>query len=274
MKMFGLNVVKAGIFIFLLPVLLSGQMFSMEDLPVEKMELGFRYLHPDLKGEDGLSLLSGVYDFSIRIPLSSGLNIVGSIPYSVLAGDLVDDSEGCVGNIYVGLQLRLNSRPGNYFFASMGAFLPTAPDNKPDPITSALFTNYLQIQKFFPDMVTIYGNLAYHHLKEGDFIFGGEFGPNLMIPTEEDADVELLVHYALTAGYRWKYVDLKVEFQGLGIITEEELDTEDRYIHDLAFGVYWNRGKIRPGVFYKIYLKEYLRDVVTGVIGLKVDFTL
>ena len=274
MKMLRMKSVMAGIFLFLLPLVVSSQMFLLEDLPMNKMKIGLRYLRPDYKGEDGLSLLSGVYDFSLSIPLSSKLNIVGSIPFAALGGDRADDWEGSIGNIYVGLQQRLNSSPVNYFYASLGAFLPTMPDDKAGPAIFNLFSEYYHLQKFFPNELTIYGNLAYHHIKEKDFILGGEIGPNIMIPTKDGGDVEIFIHYALSAGYRLDYVDCKVELLGLGIITEDVDEDEDRFIHDLAFGVYWNRGKVRPGVFYKIYLNESLRESISGVIGLKLEVIL
>ena len=279
MKLLSRKRVMAGIFIFLLPLIVSGEMFLLEDLPMDKTKLGFRFLRPDFKGDDGLSLLSGAYDFFLSIPLSSKLNIVGSIPFAALGNDILDDTEGSsgnksFGNIYIGLQQRLNSSPVNYFSASLGAFLPTMPENKIGPALIGLFSDFYQFFKFYPNTLTIYGNLAYHHAKEKDVILGGEIGPNIMIPTKKDGDTELYLHYALTAGYRLDYVDFKVELLGLGIITEDMAEDEDRFVHDLAFGVHWNRGKVRPGVFYKIPLNKSVRDIISGVLGLKLEVVL
>jgi len=274
MKVIRMKSMIAGIFIFLLPLVVSGQMFLLQDLPTDKTKLGFHYLRPDFKWGTGISLLSGVYDFSLSIPISSKLSFVGSIPFATLGADWEEDTEGCIGDIYIGIQKRLKSSPDNYFSGSLGIFLPTMPEDKEGPLFVSIYSDYYQLQKYFPQVLTIYGNLAYHHIKENDFIFGGEFGPNVMIPTKGGGDMELYIHYALTAGYRLNYVDLRVELRGFGIITEEVDDFGDRFLHDLAFGIHVNRGRIRPGAFYKIYLKESMREYINGVFGLKVEVIL
>jgi hypothetical protein len=272
-KMSRMKSVMAGIFIFLLPFIVSGQMFFFQDLPVDKTKLGFRYLRPDFKDVEGLSILSGVYDFSVSIPVSPKLNIVGSVPFAAIGADDTE-TESSIGNIYVGLQHRLNSGAEKFFSASLGVFLPTAPEDKPGPMFMGIFTNYYELQKYFPNVLTISGNVAYHRIKSNDFIFGVELGPNIFIPTKDDGETEVYIHYGLTAGYRFNTVDLKAELVGIGIITEDVDEFGDRFINDLAFGVHWNRGAFRPGVFYKISLKKDIRDFVRGAFGIKLDVIL
>lgn len=159
-------------------------------------------------------------------------------------------------------------------FLSLGAFLPTMPIGKYGPVLIGTSSDYIRFQKYLPRVLTVYGNLAFHYIKDKGFIFGWEIGPNFMIPTEGDGEFEAYIHYALAAGYRLKSVDLKAELRGLGIITEDVEIFKDRFFHDLAFGVQWHRGKIRPGVFYIIYLKKPWSDNISGVTGLRVDVIL
>lgn len=273
MKMLITKSVMAGIFIFLLSFFVSGQVFLFQDLPTDKTKLGFRYLRPDLEEDVNLSFLSGVYDFSASIPVSPKLNVVGSIPFATLS---VEGSEGesSIGDIYIGLQQRLNSGPGKFFSVSMGVFLPTMSEDKFGPVLIGIYTNYYEFQKYLPNVLTIYGNLAYHRIKSNDFIFGVEIGPNILIPTKNGGEAEVYVHYGLTAGYRFNYVDLKAELVGIGIITEDVDDFGDRFINDLAFGIQLNRGSFRPGIFYKISLKKDVRDIIRGAFGIKLDVIL
>lgn len=274
MKTFRMKPVTAGIFIFLLPLIVSAQGFLLKDLPVDKTTLGFRFLHPSFKNVEGLSLFTGAYDFSVRIPMGSKLNIVGSLPFASISGDEIESESG-LGNIYVGLQYRLGSSAEKGFNLSMGAFLPTAPDDKPSAAVTGLYSNYLQLGKFLPNLLTITGNLGYHRIHSNGWMFGLELGPDILIPTkDEGGEEELFIHYGLSAGYRINAFDIKVEWAGIGIITEDAEDFGDRFVNMLAFGVVWNGSTIRPGIFYNIYLKKELRELVRGVIGIRVDVML
>jgi hypothetical protein len=264
----------AGIFIFLLPLIVSAQSFLLKDLPVDKTTLGFRFLHPSFKDVEGLSFFSGVYDFSVRIPMGSKLNIVGSLPFATASGDDIESESG-LGNIYVGLQGRLGSTAEKGFNLSIGAFLPTASEDKPSAAVIGITTNYLQLTKFLPNVLTITGNMAYHRIHSNGWMFGLELGPEIWIPTKgEEGEEEVYIHYGLSAGYRINAFDIKVEWAGIGIITEDVEDFGDRFINMLAFGVVWNRSAFRPGIFYKIYLKKDLRELVRGVIGIRLNVVL
>ncbi|UCH98170.1 MAG: transporter [Candidatus Aminicenantes bacterium] len=273
MKMFRMKSVAAGIFIFLLPFIVSAQWFLLQDSPTDKTKLGFRYLRPDFKGDVSLSFLSGVYDLSVSIPTGSRLNIVGVFPFASM-GVEGDESESGIGNIYIGLQHRLKSTVEKGISLSLGVFLPTMSEDKLAVCLIGIFTNYYEFQKYMPNVLTIYGNLAYHHIKSEGLMLGLEIGPKLAIPTKNGGDAELYAHYGLSGGYRTGGIAFKAELAGIAVITEEVDDFGDRFIHSLAFGLQWVRGSIRPGIFYKIYLKEEMKDIVSGVLGIKLDVLL
>lgn len=274
MKMFRMKSVFAGIFIVLLPFIVFGQTFFLENIPSSRTKLGFRYLRPEFKEAD-LSGLSGVYEFSLGIPVGSRLNLVGSLPLSIV-NITGAENEGSIGNIYVGLQSRLKSSRQNVFSLSLGVFLPTMSEENVDAGFVGIFSNYYEFQKFIPNTWTVYGNLAYHRIKPYGFIYSFEVGPNIMIPTENDygEETEVYIHYGISLGYRLDYIDIKAEWTGIGIVTAKVDSFDDRFVHALTFGIFWNRSFLRPGVFYKIYLKEELRETVSGVLGLRLDIML
>jgi hypothetical protein len=152
-------------------------------------------------------------------------------------------------------------------------FIPTASDKEDKWTLSALsvLTNNHELQKYLPDMLTLHGNIAYHSMKSEGAIFGIEGGPCLFVPTEDDGDSELLVQYGLMGGARVQDFAIFAELLGLAIVTEGDMEFGDRFDHDLTFGLQWLRG---PGVFYKLYLDEDYRDVVDGVVGIKLEVSL
>jgi hypothetical protein len=272
MKVHLFKTVIAGLFIGLLFTSISAQNLLFQTMPKEKPQLGLRFMRPNFEGDDDLSILSGTYDLYFNIPVSPKLNLVGSLPFATFSFK-GEDSESGIGNIYVGIQTRQMSGTGDNSSLSMGIFLPTAKDDF-SLMFLGLYSNYYEIQKYIPDMLTVYGNYSYYKNQPRGAIFSVEIGPSLFIPTEDDGDVELFAHYGISAGFNLTNVTLSAELEGLAIISEDINDFEDRFTHSLTFGARWTRSNIRPGIYYQIYLKEDLRDDVDGVLGIKVDVDL
>ncbi len=274
MKTFQKKSIIAGIFIFFLTFFISAQSFILENPSTDKTSFGFRYLRPFFEGSSELSFLSGVYDFSVSIPVGSKMNIVGSIPFVTMGGELTETESG-IGNIYIGVQHRMKSTVGKGMTLSFGAFLPTTSEDKQWAAMFGILTNYVELQKYFPNLLIIHGNVAYRFSQSNGLMYGLEIGPYLMIPTKgEGSEMELFLHYGLSCGYRMKDFVLRAEFAGIGIITEKDIDFSDRFFHALTFGVLWYHGSIRPGIFYKLYLNKDLSDSVSGVLGIKLEVVL
>ena len=274
MKMFHKKSIIAGIFIFQLTFLVSAQSFILENPPIDKTRFRLRYLRPFYKGGSDLSFLSGVYDLSVSIPVGSKMNIVGSIPFVTMGNEGIETESG-IGNIYIGLQHRLKSTAEKGMTLSFGAFLSTTSEDKYSVPLLGMSTNYFELQKYFSNLLAIYGNVAYHRHQSNGLMYGLEIGPYLMIPTKgEGSEMELFLHYGLSCGYRIKDFVLKAEFAGVGIVTEDIDNLGDRFVHSLTFGVLWGRGSIKPGIFYKLYLNKELSESINGVLGIKVEVVL
>jgi hypothetical protein len=144
------------------------------------------------------------------------------------------------------------------------------------PFFMGVYSDYFEFHKFFPKVLTIYGNLSYHVFNAEGLLLNAEIGPNLLIPTESDdgSDTELLLHYGLATGFRFNPITFKIELAGHFFVTGESENFEDRFIHLLAIGAQWNRGWIRPGIFYQLFLKKGLSDMISGVIGIKLEIDL
>jgi len=272
MRNYFIKTVIAGVFIGLLFTSISAQNFLFQTMPKNKSQLGLRFMRPNFEWDTDLSLLSGTYDLYFNIPVGPRINLIGSLPFTTFSAK-DEDSESGIGNIYVGIQTKPISESGNNSNISAGIFLPTATDEFA-PMFLGLYSNYYEIQKYFSDMLTVYGNYSFSMNHSRGAIFGLEIGPNLFIPTKDDGDVELFAHYGIFGGFKLTSVMFSVELEGLAIISEDMEEFEDRFVHSLAFGAQWIGSNIRPGIFYEIYLKEDFRDVVDGVLGIKVDVSL
>lgn len=273
--------VITGIIVFLFPLIAAAESFILEDSPGNKTKLSLRFLHPDFKEPGDLTFFSGVYDFSVRIPLGDKLNIVGTLPFSTMRAG--GESESGIGNIYMGIQYSLKSTAETKAHVSLGVFLPTVPKDKPSIGIMGVFSNYCQFPKYLPEIVTIYGNAAYHRILSKGFMFGLEVGPYVIISTSSDYEgdielyddeTELFLHYGISCGFLAKYVALTAEFGGVMIVSEDADDFSDRVFNVLTIGAQWNRGSIRPCIFYKFYLEKYMRESMNGVLGIKVDIIL
>jgi hypothetical protein len=234
-------------------------------------------MRPNFDWDVDLSLLSGTYDLYLNIPASSRINLVGSLPFTTFSAK-DGESESGIGNIYVSFQTRQATGFGNKSSLSLGIFLPTAKDES-SPMFLGVYSDYYEIQKYFPDMLTIYGNYAYFKTQPRGAIFGLEFGPNLFIPTEDDVfedDAELFAHYGVFGGFKLTSLTFSAELEGMVWISEseEEIDSDDRFTHSLAFGAQWIGSNVKPGIYYQIFLDEDFRDLVDGVLGIKVDVDL
>lgn len=280
MKMFRFKQMLTGIIIFLLPLIVLSQSFILQDPPSSNPKMTFKYFRPHFKGLDNpLSVLSGLYDFNVSIPVNDRINIIGSVPFAAIGGEDFVESESTLANISAGIQYRFGYTDQRATAVTLSITAPTASENKIIPLLLGMMSDYYEVPKFFPNVLTINGNLSHHIFRTNGFLLNMEIGPYLMIPTKSDnnstlEDTELFVHYGVSVGYRLNPITLNVELAGLGIITEDMDNFEDRFDHMLAFGVQWNRGSVRPGLYYQLFLDKDMNDTVNGVLGLKLEIDL
>lgn len=263
-----------GLLMNLLFSAVSAQTFLFQDFPLSGPQLGMRYLRPFYEGGEELSFISGVYDFSFNVPISSKVNWVGSIPFSHFAFKYGFD-ESDVQNIYCGLQIRHRYMRGQNSSFSLGVFLPTASNDKYMASSAALFANVYQLPKYRPNMWTLYGNFTYRSFKREGPIWGFEAGPDYLIPKKNSGEKsELYMHYGLTAGFRATQLAVLAEFASTGLVSGNAGHFGERFNHAVTLGAQWIGSGVRPGVFYKLYLDKDLSDFIDGVLGIKLDVIL
>lgn len=267
------KLIIAGMFVFLVPFILPAQSFLLENWPSPRSGVTLQYYRPNFKDQQNLTSLSGIYTFTLSIPMRNRLNLVGTIPYGSLSYGGPFRETGS-GNIYLGLQYRLRASRKTGITMSTGVFLPTLRDNGSAIGYTGFFTNYFQFPAFYLKHLTFYGNFALRRIIGNDFMVGIEAGPYVAIPTEKSAGdkTDVFLHYGLFSAYRFfEQFTFKVELAGVGIISREAGSLNDRFVHELAFGILWNSGVFRPGIFYKIFLDKEFRDEFGGVFGVRLE---
>jgi len=266
-----------GFFSLLLLKTAFAQTFNLQSIPTNKSNFSLRFIHPKMKTITDLSTFSGVYEFSLNIPVSSKLNFVSSIPY-ITANYELDYGffkhkfdEGGAGNIFIGLQTNKEEINEKKSIVSFGLFLPSADENIS---LFGVYSDYCNFGKYFPNVLTLYFNYAYHNLKPNGFRFGIEVSPNILIPTKDTGmESELYLRYGISTGYKAQQFLFNLELLGIAIISEDIETFEDRFVHSLNFGSAWIVDNIVPKIFYKIYLKDEISEIIDGVLGIGISIS-
>jgi hypothetical protein len=256
---------------------LVAQTFLFQSQAENRTKVGLRFLRPNFAGNSNLSTFSGTYDLWVNAPVGgSRLNLVGAVPFNAFSADATDsEGESGIGNIYLGAQARLGNSTDMGMNISLGVYLPTASEKKEDAHFLGLLTNFHELQRSLPEVLTIYGNFAYHYRQINRGMFGFEIGPQLLVPTGElSGDAELFGHYGFAGGFPLANVTFFAEVLGVFIISEDVEDFSDRFNYSLALGAQLTAARVRPGLFYALPMEQNFFAPTDGTLGLKVEFAL
>ena len=275
------------IFLLILPIIASAQWFMMEEWFGEKPRITLKFLHPNLVPiyyqdynlERDISIINGIYDLSINVPVKFGksrFNFEASFPLvsnnkSNIFFDL--EKNTLMGNLYLGLQWKLPKKKRTA--VSIGAYFPTATNNRWQTYWFALHTDWVGFAKYQAYRFILTAN--YHsYLRLGKFDIGYEVGPATFFETENSGymDPVLYIHYGLFGMFRAGIVTFRAELAGFEILAGEKNSNIDIFTNNIALGVRFGRGSIRPSIFYMRNLREKRREDVKDVIGFQLQFLL
>jgi len=254
------------------------QTMYFKNIPSDEAQIGLRFLHPNFEFPESQSALSGIFELSLNIPVSEKLNIIGELPFincnvKYDHSYYIDDfTESGLGNIFIGLQTQPAEMTQSFSILTFGLFLPTVDEKV---ALWGVFSNYYESSKYYPNSLGVYFNYARHKIFDNGINLGLELGPDFRIPTKEKSgDTELFLHYGLKAGYSIEQFNMSAEFVGTAIITEDYDNFSDRLMNAISFGAAWKEKLVTPQLFYSVYLKDSMSDIVGGVLGLKVTVSL
>lgn len=90
-------------------------------------------------------------------------------------------------------------------------------------------------------------------------------------PMNEDASLS----YGIGGSYSKSHVSITGEVIGILNMTTDEVDSfKDRYINAANFGAFYTKGAFKPGIFYSIYMEEEYRDMASGILGIKLSYSI
>jgi hypothetical protein len=272
------SLIVAGILWLLLSAFLNAQTFLMEPVPETHLKAGVLYLRPDYAADVNqtirMSTLSGSYDFYARIPMLKGLNAVVSMPVIVKASDGESIASG-IGNFYFGLRTRADSIANNYSVFSVGLYLPTATSKRPVEFIG-VFANFYKPQKALSDVLTLNGNFLYFKKQHRGIYLGFEIGPQVFIPVKSGGgSTNLLGHYGISTGYRFRNLAIGGEILGLANLTDSFNSFGERFDHSVAIGAQLVEYPIRPALFYQVVISdqntELAQDILKGVVAMRLE---
>jgi len=258
--------------------IISAQALNLKTIPSDKAQFDVRFEKPFFSNLTSLSTFSGVYQFSLNIPISSKLNLISDIPYMYSGYKIVNSYRNTeltvngFGNIFIGLQTNeqiINSRKST---VSFGVFLPTV---KNELGFNGLFTNYYDFQKYKLNSWGLYFNYAYYKFSNNGFNYGIEIGPNISIQkNSRKSTIDVYMHFGINTGYKVDKFLLNVEFLSIANITQNVSNFGDRFVNLLDFGAQWEGARITPKLFYKIYLGDDMRAIVDSILGVGISVSI
>ncbi|MCK9212702.1 MAG: hypothetical protein M0P61_17880 [Ignavibacteriaceae bacterium] len=256
------------------------QTLNLQAIPNEKTQIGISFDKPSYGSVVKTSTLSGIYQLFIDVPISSKFNLLSNFPvinisteYDLGYGGRKYKYEASgAGNIFVGLQTHPPVVENGRSITTFGIFLPTADEKV---ASSGIFINNYDMQKYWTNSLGLYFNYAYQRTSDYGIGFTLEFGPNFMIPTKGNgATSELFLHYGFDLGYQVDKLMMNVEILGTAFLSEEANNFEDRFNHALSFGAHWKGTTFTPKIFYRVYLRKEMRDMIDGVLGLGITASI
>jgi hypothetical protein len=256
----------------------AAQTFYLDQPPQERSVVGIRALKPlfDNQIDDQFSTFTSSSDIYFSLYFNDQISLRLEIPYThvgLAEGYSSSDSDDGIGNLYIGVQKWTNPKPNNRLVYSVGIRPPTASDENVGAASVGYITDLYHIGRALPNIWTIEGSSAYHRIPtaENDYLFSLEAGPTALFPTQ-NGDPELLVHYGGAFGSRINHLLLSAELSGLFLITQHVPDFGDRFDHQFAVGITMIGYPVKPQVFYQFPLDSGARDILDGLVGLRLEY--
>ncbi len=230
---------------------------------------------PFFEGDENFTFPSLAFNIYGRYSVSEKVTLVADLPFAYssfsFSGFGADESENnfVAGNMYLGAEIASNDKS---FTTELGIRIPTATDDNIGS-TVLVFSNYDRTESYVSDFMDIGARGNYFLSLEENLQLRLRGGANLLIFTggEEDIDSELLADYAGQFIYSSGVVNAKFGISGQAIITESDLDFDERVVNSLGLAVDFDLNGFTPGVGVKLPLDQDVREIIDAV--LSVNFT-
>jgi hypothetical protein len=272
--------------------ILLSQSFYLQSTPGYDYQIGMCVIHPFLIKEYDQSIAEGNYDLYCNLSLNHELSFVSSIPIIYYSGD--PNKNVGFGNIYLGVQTQYKKFINRGSVFSLGITLPTStgelyyfnkrylrdyyypydpkiymPENLSIYDVGQL-TNFYDVEKYLPGVVSAYGNYAYH-AKLKYLLLGAEAGIKY---SQRKETVAFFMHQGCMIGVYYKIVSFQVEFTNIIVVFNDLYKLDSPFIPALTIGTQIFNKMIRPGIFYTMNINRSISDFSKGSLGIRLDFSI
>jgi hypothetical protein len=267
--------------------------------PSDDHTMSLSYMHPNLNHIDErvMTTWSGAYSFDFSLPISRHVNIEFSVPFASGRSLLyhfsydgsfveINGSEFALGNLYVGVQMQSTAMAEQNMSFALGARFGTADNEKANALAIAGVADFLNYQRYYAKAWSLYFNFSQGSNPLNRLVFGYEMGLDLifkdrpvfyMIDTQTSTRTEVgssidsdsWVHYGFHISGRDGPFLLRTELAGVFLLSEPHLSITERFVKELAFGLFLEGETFRPGVYYVLPLDDDVNDVLNDVVGFK-----
>jgi len=228
---------------------------------------------PLFKG-DGIGFFSIANFINGHFKLGSTNTLAVELPVSRFTGEGFggDFSSTDIGNIGVAFQLR-NQENANFF--EFKARLPTADDDVLFGGSVGILTDYTErFTAFVPDLISVGANYFLTNNAGMGAYFRFKPGIDLLIPTQDEADNELLAYMSVAGGYRSEKIDWNAAIASAIIITEDDIDFGERINRQFISTVSFTSGSFHPGAIIRVPLGNDINEVYDLSIGVSLNFLI
>jgi hypothetical protein len=252
---------------------MHSQSISLDEFPAKEFSLGLDYSRPFFDLRPSLSLLTGGYNISLHIPSARSFNFVVRLPFAVLGGKDTHEAGTCAGNIYLGVQTRIQGSIQKGTSVSAGVSIPTAPSGRLHVKSVGLCTDTLHFYRYTPNLLAIKINVAIHSREHLNRFHAFHLGAVVTLPTGAGkGDMELWGRYGVGAGAWTGDTILSAELLGIVHLSENIEKFSHRFTHSLILAATYDRFTIKPSLFIRLYFDRDLNQTLDAVAGLKITF--
>lgn len=247
--------------------------------PGETNTISLEVHKPKFDRAEGFGTLTTIWFLSGRFRAGDKLSVCLDMPVSNVDIDKTvhptHDDETLFGNPYFGIEGRLSELDAPHIItARLGLRPPLASDEKMGAADIGFFTAYDRFEALIPDWWTVQGGFGYSRTLEGGIKYSVNIDGNLILPTEDGPDNELLLNYNLAFLFPVEKVSFGAGFNGRWLVTESDLDFGQATIHQLGFVGKYDFGQFSPGLHLRIPIDEDLSDIIDYMYGFNLTYHL
>lgn len=253
------------VFVSLLPNLIQSQTIWVSP----RHHIAIEALKPNFDGPDNTNFITSTIFVTGRLPILTGMAIVGELPFVHSKSDFRTTSENQAGNPYVGLEFRRENFP---LFTEIGVRLPVlTKDNFATFV--GFFSDVDRLEAFIQDAMAIQGFANFYHQKENQLTIRLRGGASVVLDTKNNVDPDIFLLFGGQLGWTIEKLELLGGITGRFRFTEDGQLGQRGYVQ-LGLVASIGLGAFRPGAHFKLPLEPDLLEIIAWVAGVNLGIKL